>query len=82
MNIKKKLAAAFLRLLGKGHSLAKLVKLLLWVWDSLSTREQARVLQLLIERVEYDGRSGDVAITFHPAGIKTLSAEVLEETAA
>lgn len=52
------------------------------VWEQLSTREQGRVLQLLIERVEYDGRSGDVSITFHPAGIKTLNAEILEETAA
>ena len=52
------------------------------VWEQLSTREQARVLQLLIERVEYDGRSGDVAMTFHAAGIRTLNAEVLEEAAA
>jgi hypothetical protein len=52
------------------------------VWEQLSLREQMRVVQLLIERVEYDGRTGDVAITFHPAGIKTLNAEVEQETVA
>jgi site-specific DNA recombinase len=45
------------------------------VWDSLSPREQARVLRLLIARVEYDGGSGEVAITFQPHGIKTLAEE-------
>jgi site-specific DNA recombinase len=49
------------------------------VWEQLSLREQARVVQLLIERVEYDGRTGDVAITFHPAGIKTLNGDVAQE---
>ena len=45
------------------------------VWDSLSPREQARVLRLLIARVEYDGGSGEVAITFQPHGIKALAEE-------
>ncbi|MBI3865533.1 MAG: recombinase family protein [Planctomycetia bacterium] len=49
------------------------------VWEQLNLREQASVVQLLVERVEYDGRTGDVAITFHPAGIKTLNAEIAEE---
>ena len=42
------------------------------VWDSLSPREQARVMQLLLERVDYDGRSGTVSVTFRPSGIGTL----------
>ena len=45
------------------------------VWEALVPREQARVLELLIEGVEHDGESGDVAITFRPTGIKTLAAE-------
>jgi site-specific DNA recombinase len=45
------------------------------VWDALSPREQGRVLGLLIERVEHDGREASVAITFRPTGIKTLAAE-------
>jgi site-specific DNA recombinase len=43
------------------------------VWDSLTLREQVRVVQLLVERVDYDGSSGKISITFHPTGIKTLA---------
>jgi site-specific DNA recombinase len=45
------------------------------VWDALSPQEQARVLHLLIARVEYDGAKGKVAITFHPPGLQTLAEE-------
>jgi site-specific DNA recombinase len=43
------------------------------VWESLTTHEQARIVQLLIERVDYDGAAGKVAITFRPSGIKALA---------
>ena len=43
------------------------------VWESLAPREQARVVQLLVQGVDYDGSSGKVTITFHPTGIKTLA---------
>jgi hypothetical protein len=33
---------------------------------------QARVLQLLIQQVAYDGANGKVAVTFRPSGLKTL----------
>lgn len=46
------------------------------VWDSLTPREQVRVVQLLVERVDYDGATGNVSITFHPSGIKTLADEL------
>jgi hypothetical protein len=36
------------------------------VWEALSPREQAQIVPLLIERVDYDGAHGTVAITFHP----------------
>jgi len=45
------------------------------VWDRLTTPEQARVVQLLIERVDYDGAKGSLAITFRPAGVRTLAEE-------
>ncbi len=45
------------------------------MWEAFSPREQARVLQLLIERVEYDGEGGTVSVTFHPSGIKALADE-------
>jgi site-specific DNA recombinase len=46
------------------------------VWDSLTPREQARIVQLLVERVDYDGAKGKVSITFRPSGIKTLAGDV------
>jgi site-specific DNA recombinase len=43
------------------------------LWESLSPREQARIIELLVERVDYDGKGGNVAITFRPTGIRTLA---------
>ena len=43
------------------------------VWAALTSREQARVLNLLVERVEHDGQAGNVSITFRPTGIKVNS---------
>jgi len=43
------------------------------VWSSLTLREQTRIVQLLVERVDYDGSTGKVAITLHPSGIKQLA---------
>jgi site-specific DNA recombinase len=45
-------------------------------WDSLTPREQARVIQLLVERVEYDGEKGTVSVTFHPTGMDALAGEL------
>ena len=42
------------------------------LWETLSPKEQARILQLLVQRVDYDGASGKVAVTFRANGIKTL----------
>ena len=46
------------------------------VWDSLASREQARIIQMLVERVTYDGANGTVAITFRPTGLKMFADEV------
>lgn len=43
------------------------------VWETLSPREQAQLLQLLIERIDYDGRDGTISITFHASGIRALA---------
>ena len=48
------------------------------VWETLSPQEQARVIELLVEKVEYDGRDGQVTVTFHPTGIKALADELAE----
>jgi site-specific DNA recombinase len=46
------------------------------VWDALIPRERARVLHLLIERIDYDGRTGDLDLTLSPAGVALLAGEV------
>jgi hypothetical protein len=45
------------------------------VWDALVPGKQASLLQLLIERVDYDGQAREVAITFRPTGIASLAGE-------
>ena len=42
-------------------------------WETLAPREQARILHLLIERIDYDGEKESVSVTFRPSGIKTLA---------
>jgi site-specific DNA recombinase len=42
------------------------------LWETLSPKEQAAILHLLIQRVDYDGAKGKVAITFHPHGLRAL----------
>ena len=48
------------------------------VWETLTPREQVRLIRLLVQRVDYDGEKGTVSVSFHPAGIKTLSRESAE----
>ncbi len=46
------------------------------IWDTLSPREQARVVHLLVERVAYDRAGETVSVTFRPGGIKVLAQEM------
>jgi site-specific DNA recombinase len=46
------------------------------VWGSLTPTEQARVIGLLLEQVDYDGAAGKVSIAFRPTGIRTLAEEL------
>lgn len=48
------------------------------VWACLFPREQERVLNLLIERIDFDAKRESLAITFKPTGIRALSAEIAE----
>ena len=43
------------------------------LWNVLAPREQARLLELLIEQIQYDGENGRVSITFHPCGLRSLT---------
>jgi site-specific DNA recombinase len=46
-------------------------------WEAMTPDEQARVVRLLIARVDYDGRQGKASITFQPLGLKTLANQML-----
>jgi site-specific DNA recombinase len=46
-------------------------------WESMTLDEQARVVRLLVSRVDYDGQQGKASITFQPWGLKTLAGEIL-----
>jgi site-specific DNA recombinase len=48
------------------------------LWQALAPREQSRILELLIERVDYDGERGQVSLTFRPCGIRSLTQELQE----
>ena len=52
------------------------------VFESLCPSEQTRLVQLLIERIAYDGANAIISITFHPTGIKTLADKVAKGDAA
>jgi site-specific DNA recombinase len=42
------------------------------VWGVLTTREQERLIRLLVAKVTYDGRTGKAGVTFKCAGAKEL----------
>ena len=45
------------------------------VWDSLTPKEQHRLVDLIVQRVDYDGGSNKIVVTFHKTGIKSLASE-------
>jgi site-specific DNA recombinase len=49
-------------------------------WERMTPQEQARVVRLLVSRVDYDDRHGKASITFQPLGLKTLAGEMLGRT--
>jgi site-specific DNA recombinase len=56
------------------------------VWDALTMNERIRVAALIVERVDFDGRAGKIAVTYSPTGLALLHDEVAptqgKETAA
>ncbi len=45
------------------------------VWDVLYPNEQARIINLLIEKIIYNGEKGTIVINFRPLGIRALAEE-------
>jgi site-specific DNA recombinase len=52
------------------------------VWELLLTPERERMIRLVIERIDYDGPSGEVKFTFSPLGVATLVTSVTSEVSA
>ncbi len=48
------------------------------IWAELFPKERARVLGLLLERVEFDAAAGEVSITFRPGGPKAVRGQAVE----
>ena len=48
------------------------------LWQTLPPKEQVRLGRLLTKRVSFDGPGGNVAITFHQTGLKSLTETQLE----
>jgi hypothetical protein len=47
-------------------------------WQQLAPPEQARLLRVLIERVDYDGSAGTLAVALHAGGPQRLAEELRE----
>ena len=54
------------------QDLAQALKRFEPVWVSLTTREQVQLVNLIIEKVGYDGRTGKITVSFRSAGFKEL----------
>jgi hypothetical protein len=46
------------------------------VWGCPLPREQERVINLLVEQIDFEAARETVVITFRPTGIKSLAADV------
>ena len=46
------------------------------VWAELFPREQARILRLLMEEVQYDAARNEVTFTFRPGGWKGIALDL------
>ena len=42
-------------------------------WQALPREDHGEALRGLVERVDYDGRAGQLAITFRPGGFEALA---------
>jgi site-specific DNA recombinase len=51
------------------------------LWEVLTVPERERVIRMLIERIDYDGRDGSLRISYRLAGLAHLAAEVATEEA-
>ncbi len=46
------------------------------VWEVLTPREKSRLVELIVQQVEFNAAIGTIKVTFHPESIRTLSREM------
>jgi site-specific DNA recombinase len=51
------------------------------IWSALSPREQVRLINLLVHRVEFDAADSSIEVAFYPSGIKALAHGEVDQTA-
>lgn len=51
------------------------------IWESMTLREQIRLIQVVVQRVDYDGETGRVTITFNPIGVKRRAEHATKDLA-
>jgi site-specific DNA recombinase len=49
------------------------------IWEAMTLRDQIRLLNMIVRRIDYDGESGRVTITFHPLDGKSQSEYATKE---
>jgi site-specific DNA recombinase len=74
----KKQALAFQQRLLDVELAAKALLALDQEFGSLPTIEQARLIRLMVQRVDYDGAQGKLALTLDPAGLATVVVEQIQ----
>lgn len=47
-------------------------------WDAMPSRHQSRVLQLLVQQIDYDGSTGKIGISFHPHSFEGFAATMTQ----
>jgi site-specific DNA recombinase len=55
------------------HEVAAALRVFDPTWEALASGEKARIMHLLIERIDFNGGTGDMRITFRDSGIEVLT---------
>jgi len=62
------------------HDLAEALTLFDTIWDVLYPSERARIIELLIDHIDFRGKDTPPEVDLSPAGIRLLASEIAEAT--
>lgn len=46
------------------------------LWEALTPREKSRLVELVVQKVEFNGEKGTIKVTFHPEAVRSLSQQI------